>query len=259
MGTLIKANQPCPFNNCDTVRGGAYYSDGKKCFMCGMYEPSKFSFDFTTQKAKIMYDELDKYFDFTGKLPKGLIDVPSDKLQWFYLYGITKHMVNAANIKFSEKYNVYVIPCYHKGKLVGYQLKNWAGTFLGKNNKQLKYKTYGKPAYYHYQKDTDRYSDVCIITEDVRSAIKLTRFYDTVAIGGTNLRKEYVNELCSKYNHFLVWLDGDEAGRNGTRKLVDKLKLKAYSQAIGTVKDPKCYSYKELYDLINFMIEGSLS
>ena len=90
--------------------------------------------------------------------------------------------------------------------------------------------------------------DVCVIVEDIVSAIKVGRIVDTYAITGSpkRLGAPLAFELEEKYDHCLVWFDMDKASHSATvaRQLNSLYDL--WSGSIITEKDPKELSYDEI-------------
>ncbi len=103
-----------------------------------------------------------------------------------------------------------------------------------------------------YRKDKLN-SDVCVIVEDMISAIVVSRVTDSIAFLGTAVNTEKVNKLLNFYHkNFVVWMDGDEPGLKASDKLVRKLSLIAnIKKVVVTDKDPKYYSKKEIEELIS--------
>lgn len=96
-------------------------------------------------------------------------------------------------------------------------------------------------------------SDYLVIVEDALSAIKVFESgFSALSLLGTSLKKETYSFLINylKYNkwlkHIIIWLDGDEAGQEGARKLKQQLSIYGSVKNIVTAKDPKELSFNEI-------------
>ncbi len=85
---------------------------------------------------------------------------------------------------------------------------------------------------------------VCLC-EDVVSAIKISKYIDCVCLGGTTLH-ECDKEILKNYQHVVIFLDSDDAGIAGTRKIQKKLDLTHLMRVIKAGKDPKNCTNEEL-------------
>lgn len=95
-------------------------------------------------------------------------------------------------------------------------------------------------------------SKTLVITEDILSAIKVGEQCDAWSILGTSLTALSEAEIAnSGYSKVLVWLDPDEAGVHGRRKIVPQLRrLGINAKAVRSGKDPKLYDFDEIRSFI---------
>lgn len=94
----------------------------------------------------------------------------------------------------------------------------------------------------------DRRADVLVITEDILSAVKVGEVAAGWSILGTSLNALHEAEI-GKYgaSRVLVWLDPDDAGIAGRRKIVPRLRaLGIDAKSVRADLDPKCYPTDEI-------------
>lgn len=93
-----------------------------------------------------------------------------------------------------------------------------------------------------------------VLTEDILSAIKVGEVASAWSILGTSLTALRSAEIANYgASEVLVWLDPDEAGIKGRRRIVPELRsLGVNARAIrGATKDPKLYNQDEIRSIIN--------
>ena len=148
------------------------------------------------------------------------------------------------------------------GRLI-FSLRDQAGNVLGFSGRKIddgeqpKYINSPQTEYFNKSKilylfDQSRKSikevDFVILTEGYFDAIRLytTGMRNTVAIMGTNLTKEQMEELSRYTNKFVFALDSDEAGMNAIEKSFKNLKnsINALVLNLHPVKDPDEYVLK---------------
>lgn len=88
-------------------------------------------------------------------------------------------------------------------------------------------------------------SPVVCIVEDVISALKCSNFCNVVCLGGTRL-SNYDRQALQPYSKVLLFLDGDQAGKDSARKIRQELKLTHECVMIRNRRDPKNHSNEEL-------------
>lgn len=157
--------------------------------------------------------------------------------------GITPHMLNKLNkqLLYASKVGRLLVECktLDSSYFIGRDLS-------GKSSaKWLSYREHPKQCY-----DINLTSnyDKLILTEDSLSALKVSfaTGLTTLALSGTMLKDE-VALICSDYSQAIVWLDGDEAGQNGTTKVVKDLRSITDVSSINVQgKDPKDLTIQEI-------------
>ena len=92
-----------------------------------------------------------------------------------------------------------------------------------------------------------------VLTEDMLSAYRVHRAfgYDAMAVMGTSLDRATVTDIAARYNGVFLWLDGDEWGKRGARKIESEFsRLDFPVQRITTPRDPKLYTDAEIREIL---------
>lgn len=209
----------------------------------------------------------------SGFVPRGRAEVnpenwPTHAKKWWYEYGLTK-----------EQANTDAGACYWPDEdALGYL--HVGGTqyrFFGKDA-PLKYRTVKS------QGDTKDFSIFnpsknrrllqlpyrkglrpLILVEDARSALKLSNYCPTIALGGVNPSEKFMSDLIgflSKDTEIIVWLDNDNPEViKVSRQLADRLKavgFMAYRVSEGQCTlDPKEVAWEAIYDIIKGLLNGT--
>jgi len=103
---------------------------------------------------------------------------------WVYQYGITEEEIRKYGLGYSPKNGRVVLPSWEDGKLLGYQMRKIFPT-----DPLPKYVTYYNKKNYVW-KDLISTNSILVLCEDVLSAIKLHRYYGSIALLGTHLHKD---------------------------------------------------------------------
>ena len=95
---------------------------------------------------------------------------------------------------------------------------------------------------------------LCVITEDILSAIKVHQAtgHTTHALMGLNLSTEVLVHLATYWDEFIVWADNDEAGQVRGAQICDRLDALGKSVLCGWMpgkKDPKDHMMAEIRKL----------
>jgi DNA primase len=183
--------------------------------------------------------------EFEGSLPVDFEEVyPPTAMGWFQCVGLS--FLNTKGMGYSQKNQAVVIPMhdYNTKKLVGYQLRY---VLPG-----AKYKAFnvGATAPVLFKAEFSTSPDTIVLCEDVRSALKVSALYNSVALMGTFASRRFLDDIASDYKKIYIWLDGDEAGTKAANKLFRKLQLIANVKLIKTDKDPKYYPLSVIIQLI---------
>jgi hypothetical protein len=133
---------------------------------------------------------------------------------------------------YSEEHDALVIPLVENNY--------WMRLFSSEN----KYHITGKKQALFLHSSSP--SDTCVIVEDLRSAIKVSRVVTTLCLFGTSLPPSQWYML-DRQKRIIIWLDGDKPGVDAATKLFKKLTLRFKNVVmIKTPQDPKWYSLEEI-------------
>lgn len=177
-------------------------------------------------------------YDFTNTISKeGMI--------WLSKYEITQEEITEFNIGYSPRLNRLILPVYQDNKLI-----YWQGRNLGKvtkdNPKYLNIRNSGAKNVF-FQRSIPN-SNMCVIVEDILSAIKVGRVCNSLALLGSYFPKEIYQSIIPQYDKILIWLDADKyhtAFKAG--QYISTFCNKAV-KIIRTDKDPKEYTNAYIYD-----------
>lgn len=197
--------------------------------------------------------ELNEYMEEQGELelPSDFdLDIPDYGRVWLLKGGVGAHLVKKYNIGWSEKMNRVVLPVFEEGTLTAVQSRS---VWDAQQPKYLNKK--GSSSALFWAKDSvrlERVTDSLVITEDILSTIRVGRLNDCVSTLGTILSDRTATKLLERYNEFLIWYDGDEAGLRGARKGKKALEMQGGKvHLIKTDKDPKEYNNDEIKNIIS--------
>ncbi len=216
MSNLLQASMQCPW--CGSSRGYSEYEENFYCYSC-LKSQKKFMGSGNTRVVT----------DWNGQLPSS--DRPTEE----FIEYRDKYQLGD-RIFYNSYYNSAIFPITYKNKLKCYQSRRFRG--------EPKWVTisheyeWGKK--FPYITKSNAKQKGFVIVEDIVSAYRLERFgMAVIALLGCKPNQKLINFLISKSKTFIVWLDGDRAGEEGAKKLLDKLKLVAKVGKIVTEKDPK--------------------
>lgn len=233
----ISTSKECPY--CGAKRGFAKATDHTHCFKCGHHlnydRNSLVRLDQGSEKQTHIWD---------GKLPS---DYQTGSLSGEWIVYITQFLdLEFANkvCGYSSIYNRLIFPIYDNNST----LKCWQGRSLHSEPKWIttsaRYPWGNK--YPFISSDSERY----VIVEDIISAHKVSQVHPTIALLGSSPSNTLCNFLLSKANKFIIWLDNDEAGKEGTKKLLQKMNMCATLEIRNTKYDPKLYSLKRIEEIL---------
>lgn len=172
---------------------------------------------------------------------------PSQARVWIYKAGLSESDTKRFGICYSPKRQRVIIPSYlDNGKLLGYQSRR-----VFKEDPKPKYLTKKFDKYMLWAYNSGR--DTCTIVEDVLSAIRVSKYTDTVALLGSDIN-DYIllYILNNNYTNINIWLDNDNYIVNNNKlSIYNKLKVYINNVNIINIKnDPKNLSDRELSDIL---------
>lgn len=129
---------------------------------------------------------------------------------WPRSYGITGLEMRMFEMCYSPSWNRVILPVYESGKLVF-----WQGRAIekGQDPKYISAKSHPKVMFWALtnNKPRDKWTRVFIV-EDMLSAIKMSRYCDTVALLGTSPDIDGLTKRLANYDKVGIFLDPDTAG-----------------------------------------------
>jgi hypothetical protein len=165
--------------------------------------------------------------------------LPLECNRWLNKYGVIQSEKDTMQVGWSDQLGLLIFPFYKDDKLLGYNGRRFKGTgskYVVRGFKKGFSRVYGE-------------GDVLVFTEDLLSAIRVSRACAAVPLYGTSLDKEFVIRLPKKYTKYVIWLDKD--------KRVEALRqAKTMTQygypfsCVFTDKDPKDYSATEIEEML---------
>ena len=218
------------------------YSDGSLyCFMCGYYVSATGVSKYKAQKEVEVKKSICLPYDVDTVLP-------TLAKEYLTKYNITEKDRIRHTILWSETYQRLVFPYFGQDELLG-----WQGRYLGNDPEKL------KKSKWFSQGDLktilhivgNQSSEICIVVEDVISAIRISHVPNIAAIPlfGSHLSTEKILQIKYFCDTILVWLDPDmrvKAAKFSHR--VRQLGLK--SRVIYSNKDPKDHMEDEILNYI---------
>jgi len=172
-------------------------------------------------------------------------DIPITGRLWLYSAGITESTWRENRIGYSETLERVILPVYDsRGKLIWYQCR---AILKGQTPKYVQPASNRETVLFESRhRNTDK---ECIIVEDILSAIRIGKHCKCISLLGTKITTAQTNYL-SRYDNITTWLDSDKAGVTGAYNVRKALQLLTTVKNIVTEKDPKCYSDKEIKEIL---------
>lgn len=247
---MFLRHSPCP--NCGSSDALAEYEDGHKwCFSCKYYEPPINSINgyrnkFDKEEGKhysqcVLPDDFDYNIGHKG-------------VEWLKKYSLSHKEIVDNRFGWSNKgiflkkqqvpmAPLLVFPIYDQvGHLLMWQARNF-----GEHGP--KYYTKGAKDCLHIL--GEQQGDTVIVTEDLISAIKVSRIAPAMPLWGSYLSLEIARRLSSRFNKVVMWLDKDKAQDSFKQAQNLSYLFKEGMTSIRTERDPKDYSTQELQEYLN--------
>lgn len=208
----------CP--KCYSSDGLAVYEDGSYCFACN--------------------NTINKYnFGYASTKKENKLGVPIN----------LGHKIPEEYVAWMVKYNIKPSEAYWDGsrKRLCFPSMDGKAAWLRSLTEAPKWLLAGsKYSLFMYGVKT---KNLCLV-EDVVSAIKVSSIMQTIALGGTNLKDSILSTIVrGYYKKIYIFLDGDEAGKEGAQKIRNELKLIKNCIILRGNKDPKDYSLNDLKEM----------
>lgn len=237
---MIVSQGPCPYPECThSSNGYTEYDDGGfHCFSCGKHGNGSQYHALLHPKTEVKTKgiELPEDTKITNKMLKAL--------PWLRKYGMTDAEIDDNCMLWSEQKQYLIFPVFDETK----KILMWQARYFGDNPKHPKYITRGfKDDVMHILGKGK--SDFLVLTEDLISAIKVSRQFTAMPVWGSCLSNNMGKRLSKMYENVYLWLDYDK--RNESVKQSIKHSLYLTIKPIITTLDPKCYDDLEIKQYLN--------
>lgn len=167
---------------------------------------------------------------------------PIDARVWLYKCGLSNQTIKDNGIYWCERIKRVVLPVLNGSKLVYWQARGFDKDRPKYLNPKID-KPWFQSGNYHV--------GPLVLTEDILSAIKVGQVHRAWSILGTALTATVANEIARLNVPVLIWLDPDEAGRKGRRRIAASLRAMGIDVSIIRADaDPKYYSLDQIKDII---------
>ena len=217
-------HEPCP--NCRRIgndRNGdnlAVYSDGHKyCFRCNYLETAS-----GIQKLQTSSRDNGSTTSTTITLPSDVDEeLPARAVQWLAKYSLTRQDITNNTLLWSEYYQRIIFPYLSPDGLLG-----WQGRYLGTDTNKAKWFSQGKLHEFMHVVG-NRQSRVCVLVEDIVSAIKVAHNTNVCAspLFGSHISLAKLLRYKKMFDKIIIWLDDDM-----------KTKVVKYSQLANSIGLP---------------------
>lgn len=181
--------------------------------------------------------------------------IPEEAMFWLLKYSVSESIAMQYGIGYSPSMNRVILPVYNKGNLVFVQAR---AVRDGQVPKYISSESVHKSHLLFKSSlvTEDTLMKVkerpLVITEDILSAIVVGKSYPSISVMGTSISTYQLNYITSLGVPVVVWLDGDQAGIKGRRKMLKELELMGVECSYrSTQKDPKEYNQEEIRRIID--------
>lgn len=222
-------HEGCP--RCGSRDNLAVYDDGHKwCFGCRLYIPP------TNTPINEIVNRLEgnkeKYNNNSPELPIDFsVGLPKEPMLWLKKYGITLQEVLDNHIGWSNRESMMIFPYFSEGEVIF-----WQGRYFPARKPKVYSCGYPhKSLLIHKTKEKSKY---VVLVEDPVSAVKVSRYVDSMPLFGCNCPQNTLIRLHRYYEGIYIWLDFDKLGeamklKNKCTALFKNVKI------ISTQEDPK--------------------
>lgn len=243
----IGMHRKVPHKNCSNssclrigheVEGISFY-----CFKCGETAwASSFNSPAERAKRKATYDAyIEAKASWSFNLPLDCSqDIPPKGLAWLGAGGWTLDLIMRYNILWSDKLHRVVLPIVTShGIQIGYTARA--------------VESWQSPKYLEKCQDGGMWESdgrciapkACVICEDILSAGRCGEYMKAYSILGTSLNTKQLSTIM-QYSRVYLWLDPDKGGREGTKSMINRLKMFCEVIVINSDTDPKKLTNKQL-------------
>jgi hypothetical protein len=208
----------------------ARYEDGHAyCFYCSYYEKGSYVKSMTSQSER----------DGFSPIPKdATTTVIGPGMEWLRKYELTRLDVLYHGIMWSESTKLLIFPFKIDDVLLGWQARDF------KPDAKSKWFSQGnlRDIFHVLGKHEDR---VVVLVEDIISAIKVSRFKNSLCLFGSSPPDDVLARIKTFYDRAYVWLDAD--AQDKAMKACKKLEMMGVNATpIFSQQDPKEHTYTDL-------------
>ncbi len=215
MGLLISTGA-CPFcGNGNNTPCFAQYSDGYKCFSCGVNKKQDGS-TYAFRPSLVMFDRKLDIPEHT----QNIREFSPTVLQWLYKYYVYDDLIKKYGISYAkyDKFGQFegeslLFPQFQDNKLIFYTRRFFPEKkFILRGDKTSPFII-----------KCDAKSDKIVLVEDFISAIRLAEHVNVLCLWGV-----HISFMCRKYletstYNVEIWLDPDEAGQSASKVILNQL------------------------------------
>jgi hypothetical protein len=237
----ILSQGACPSPKCNSSDAYTEYDDGHGwCFSCHYYKPAK-----TTSLQQVTNTLFKQSQETNVNLPSDFDkNIPVIPLTWLKKYGLTSDEIDKAEWGWSESTQMLIIP-FFDGE---YNVIGWQGRYFP--TQKVKCYTEGNVNDILALFESDVQSDAVCVVEDCVSAVKVSRYVDSVALLGSHLSLTKAVRLSRLYRNLYIWLDSDKVKE--AHKFQQRYKsLFDNVFVIFTKLDPKENTYKDIKEALD--------
>jgi len=231
-------------DNLCVYKGDSPGDDGHSyCFACHYYEPPDLEdrLKNVISQRQASTHNIGNALNFPSDYSTTL---PHHAETWIRGFGITKSEIIQHNIGYSPSLEQLIFPVFDEMK----HITMWQGRNM-KYGSQIKYQTHGPASTTMYLAGiNDNKRNTLIVTEDLLSAIKVGRIYQTMPLWGSSLSLGMAKGLAKRFASLGIWLDRDK-----TREAVEtSLRVSQFlpTYVITSEFDPKQYSTMVIAEMV---------
>ncbi|AGW43594.1 DNA primase [Burkholderia phage JG068] len=185
-------------------------------------------------------------------MPEGVADPqewPTPARAWLYKAGMSNEDIKQFGAVWSPDMERVILPLYRDGRLTYWQGRNY-GVVDDYNPKYLNPPVDRDKLL--YQGASEWPTGPLVITEDILSAWKVQKAgFEAWSIMGTSLSEANLVLILKTNQPVVLWLDPDEAGQRGMRKMIRTLRAYGVDTCrVDSERDPKLLSRYDIRRLL---------
>jgi Zn ribbon nucleic-acid-binding protein len=241
--TNFITHEGCP--KCGSKDNLGVWEDGHKwCFGCGYFVPRDgVALNEIENRILKHHKKKNKYHDLT--LPADFTrDLPVVARQWLNKYGITQQEIQQYGFGWSQLHERLIFPAFdNDGSLSFYQGRAFSDT---PDKPRYSTQGYGEDVFHFVGSP----SLSVVLTEDVISAIKVSRQAYSMPLWGSHISTERALRLSRLVKEVKIWLDKDKA----QYAIRAKDRILPYFQSVQVIiseLDPKEYSNESICEFLS--------